>query len=159
MMFDWIEFVIYNLGPLSIIIVPIVSTLLYRKNHKVLIDSYAVFGEVVNSLSPVVFFLIMIVANSPILIACYLCFWDEMLSFGILVLIVAIDLGIMLKLATSLYKKNIFSRFKENMNSGGQARCMSVELFLWRVLIAEIIDVIIFILFCFAWGAGVLMSV
>ena len=151
--------IIYIFGPISIFIIPIASTILYQKNRKVLFDRFAATGETSKPISTVVFCLIMILAEAPLLLAFYFGVVAFIIPLECTWIIIVINLIIIHKVARSLYKKNISSRSQKSVNSEDPSPCMSIEQFSSKVLVAEAIVIAIIFLYMGAYGAAVIMSV
>ena len=147
-----ISITLYVLGPMSLFIIPIATTSLYSKNRKSLMNSSAPYKEGRMPLSAEGFLFIMFLAEVPILLAFYLemCF-----SIDWAWIILLIDIIILLKVAKSLYEKNI----SNNMNGADNAKCMTIEQFFSKVLVAEAIVIAIFFLYIGAFSGAVMMSV
>ena len=151
--------IIYVLGPISLFIIPVVSTIFYQKNRKVLIDSFTDIGEVGKPISTVFFCLIMVLAEVPILLAGFFGLSGYVLPFEWAWIIIVINFIMLPKVASSLYKKNISSLSQEGANSRDMSPCMSIEQFSSKVHGAVGIVILILVLFFGAYIFAVMMSV
>ena len=150
--------IIYVLWPISLLIIPIVSTMLYRKNRKALVGSLPDTSEVNKTISPVAFCLIMFLAEVPILLVCIFGLLNYVISDWAWIIIV-IDLIMLPRVGGSLYKTNISSRLQESVNSEDSSQCMSIEQFPSKIHLTAAIAIMVLILSIGAYAFAVMMSV
>ncbi len=160
----WFEYyliigIIYIIGPISLFIIPIVSTKLYHNNRKVLIDRIRDTGEDSKPISTVLFCLIMILAEVPVLLAFFFGVFGEYIPPELAWIIIVINFIMLPKVARLLYDKNIVSLLQDGANIVGPSPCLSIEQFSSKLLVAMAIVITILLLFFGAYVGAVMMSV
>ncbi len=151
--------IIYIIGPISLFIIPIVSTILYRNNRKVLIDRIRDTGEDSKPISTVLFCLIMIIAEVPVLLAFFFGVFGEDIPPEWAWIIIAINFIMLPKVARLLYDKNIVSLLQEGVNIVGSSPCLSIEQFSSKLHVAMVSAITILLLFFGSYVVAVMMSV